>query len=218
MSLIAKFSQRAQVLRETTEQFAEMSYELTDHYVRDDGTAKFLLWAEGPSQAQLSDFEAAVQRDETVDHVTQLTTVGDRRYYSIVLTVAATESLTFGLAEATDVSYLTVQTREDRVHITARVPDRDALQCYIAGCEERDIDVRLTALFAESDSGGSQYGLTPRQSEALVNAYDGGHYDSPRRRSLSKLADALEISPQATSKLLRRGHRQLVRATLIDGI
>lgn len=214
MSLIAEFSQRAQVLRETTERVPEMSFELEDNHVRDDGRAKFLLWAESDAASRFDDFEAELDRDDTVRTYDHLTTLGARRYYGVVLTRAATRSLTFGLAAAADVVYLDVRTTRDRVDITARVPDREALKRYRRGCAERGVEFRLKRLYAEGGGAATRYGLTGRQATALRTAHEAGHYDTPRRATLDDLATELDVSRQAVSTLLRRGHRQLVGATV----
>lgn len=216
MSLIAEFSQLAQALREATEQFPAMSFELEDHHFRDDGTTKFLLWAEGRSSEQFDAFEDELHTDETVQAAEHLTTLGSRRYYSVVLTEETTQSLTFGLAAANDIVYLDIQTTKDRVHFTARVPDRTALQRYRQGCRERGVDFRLKGLYAEDDEAATRFGLTERQGNALVKAYDSGYYDTPRRTTLDDLATEFGVSRQAVSTLLRRGHRQLVGRTLVD--
>lgn len=216
MSLIAEFSQLAQALRETTERFSDLSFKLEDHYFRNDGTTKFLLWAEGGSSEQFEDFEAELGSDETVQTVKHLTTLGSKRYYSVVLTKTATRALTFGLAAANDIVYLDIQTTQDRVHFTARVPDRAALKRYRQGCQERGVDFRLQGLYSEDDDTAARYGLTERQASALLEAYESGHYDIPRRTTLDELATKLGISRQGVSALLRRSHRQLIRTTLVD--
>lgn len=218
MSLIAEFSQFAQVLREATERFPSMTFELEDHYLQGDGTTKFVLWAEGESSEGFDDFEAALGSDSTVHAYEHLTTLGNRRYYSVLLTETATRSLTFGLAADNDIVYLDILTSRDRVHITARVPDRDALREYRNGCEERGVEFRLDGLYAEGAESASRHGLTDRQAGALVSAYERGHYDTPRRTTLGELAAELGVSRQAVSTLLRRGHRRLVESTLIESV
>jgi hypothetical protein len=216
MTLVAEFSQLAQALREATEQFPGMSFELEDHHCRDDGTTKFLLWAEGQSSEQFDAFETELETDETVQTTEHLTTLGSRRYYSVILTASTTQSLTFGLAAANDIVYLDIQTTRDRVHFTARVPNRAALKRYRQGCQERGVDFRLEGLYAEDDDAATRFGLTKRQRNALVSAYESGYYDTPRRSTLDDLAAESGVSRQAVSTLLRRGNRQLIETALTD--
>lgn len=216
MTLIAEFSQVAQALGATLDQFPRMSFELEDNHFKTDGTLKILLWAESQSTAEFEAFEHELMGDETVQTAERVMTLGSRRYYSILLTEATTQSLTFGLAADNDIAYLNLQATADRVHYTARVPDRAALKRYRQGCEELGVDFRLKELYSEGDELGTRFGLTERQGSALLEAYQSGYYDTPRRTTLDGLATELEISRQAVSTLLRRGHRQLIGATLTE--
>jgi predicted DNA binding protein len=58
--------------------------------------------------------------------------------------------------------------------------------------------------------------LTDTQREALVLAYERGYFGSPRETSLEEVAAELDITQQSLSSRLRRGHRRLIAATLVD--
>lgn len=60
------------------------------------------------------------------------------------------------------------------------------------------------------------YGLTDRQTEALLAAFEHGYYDEPREISLEELASILDVSNTAVSGRLRRGSARLVEEALID--
>ncbi len=64
---------------------------------------------------------------------------------------------------------------------------------------------------------GAGYGLTEEQREALLTTYQAGYFEIPRDRTLSEVADELDISANALSARLRRGFRTLVSNTLIEG-
>jgi hypothetical protein len=55
--------------------------------------------------------------------------------------------------------------------------------------------------------------LTPRQREALVAAYRGGYYDTPRRADSARVAKWLNLCKSATVEHLRKGQKRL-----LDGI
>lgn len=61
---------------------------------------------------------------------------------------------------------------------------------------------------------GGQFGVTPKQREALVTALQAGFYDIPQRATMTEVADTLGISQQALSKRLRRAHGNLVSNVL----
>jgi len=90
--------------------------------------------------------------------------------------------------------------------VRARFPDRDAItECYRL-CDERALGTTLRRVYDDKGvTGDVDYGLTPRQAEALVLATDRGYFEVPRRSTLSALAAELGVSEQAVSELLRRG-------------
>ncbi len=52
--------------------------------------------------------------------------------------------------------------------------------------------------------------LTQRQREVIELAYRLGYYDIPRRITLEKLSEILDISPRAVSEILRRAERKIL--------
>lgn len=73
--------------------------------------------------------------------------------------------------------------------------------------EGSSVELRLKSLIQEVkfESTEDQSLLTAKQEEALRTAFESGYYDVPRGAHLDDVAAALEISPSATSSLLRRG-------------
>jgi hypothetical protein len=61
---------------------------------------------------------------------------------------------------------------------------------------------------------GSQFGLTPKQHEALVTAWQMGFFELPRETSMEAVADELGIRPQSLSDRLRRAQNTLIGDTL----
>ena len=61
---------------------------------------------------------------------------------------------------------------------------------------------------------GSQFGLTPKQHEALVTAWQMGYFDLPRETSMEAVAEELGIKPQSLSDRLRRAQNTLISDTL----
>ncbi|MFC7009142.1 helix-turn-helix domain-containing protein [Halalkalicoccus salilacus] len=60
-----------------------------------------------------------------------------------------------------------------------------------------------------------QYGLTERQRNTLVAAFEAGYFTVPRETSLSDLAERQDASHQALSERLRRATGNLVESALI---
>lgn len=62
--------------------------------------------------------------------------------------------------------------------------------------------------------------MTDDQREALEAALQKGYYAIPSEATMAEIASDLDISQQALSERLRRGHRALVEALLgedVDG-
>jgi predicted DNA binding protein len=58
--------------------------------------------------------------------------------------------------------------------------------------------------------------LTERQYEFVVEAIERGYYDSPRRCSVTDLADALEVHKATASGILHRAEGKLIKQSVLD--
>lgn len=94
------------------------------------------------------------------------------------------------------------------------VPNRDALSAVYKTCTTSDIQFEITALRDLNEGQRTRVTLTRCQFEALQAAYDQGYFEIPRKLNLKDLATKLEISHQALSERLRRGHQALLDQTL----
>lgn len=75
-------------------------------------------------------------------------------------------------------------------------------------------DVILHQITAPQAPGGAQYGVSPKQREALLAAYDAGYYDTSNSATGEELAQQLGITQQSVSRRLRRGVHTLIENTL----
>lgn len=93
-----------------------------------------------------------------------------------------------------------------------RFDDRDALDKFDDYLSETDIPYTLERLYdVVHPRSGTQFGLTPKQHEALTTAWELGFFDLPREASMEEVATELDISSQALSDRLRRAHYQLIK-------
>lgn len=93
--------------------------------------------------------------------------------------------------------------------------DMSDLQSY---CSDHDIPIDIVSIHALLPVRDAGFGLTEAQREALVLAYEQGHFDTPREASLSDIAADLDITQQSLSSRLRRGHRRLIEETLVQRV
>lgn len=101
-------------------------------------------------------------------------------------------------------------------HFEVRGDDRGDVSAFRSYCQDNDISIDITTVHALLPIQGTEYGLTETQREALVLAYERGYFDSPRSSSLDEIAEELGITQQSLSSRLRRGHRRLIAATLMQ--
>lgn len=102
----------------------------------------------------------------------------------------------------------------------ARFPDRTTLVDYREACDRHGMSFTLEGLYqpmANSEGEGlSLAGLTPKQREALLLAYEEGYYDLPRGANLTELSDQLDISRRSLSDRLRRAERTLIATAVTN--
>lgn len=124
------------------------------------------------------------------------------------------EGVLKGVAEAEVILMSGVGTAEEW-KFELRADGRESIAAFQQYCQEHDLPIELTGLYALSKmETGTQYNLTEEQREALVLAYDRGHYQSPRQATLDEIAGDLGITGQSLGSRLRRGTRRLIGSTL----
>ncbi|WP_266074882.1 helix-turn-helix domain-containing protein [Haladaptatus caseinilyticus] len=105
---------------------------------------------------------------------------------------------------------------EDHWEFEFRTQDHEGMTEFQDYCADHDIPITITRIYTVAEMQvGTQYRLTPPQESALVSAFDAGYFDKPREATLEEVSADLEITRQALSERLRRGHRNLIANTLI---
>jgi len=169
------------------------------------------FWVRGAGAA---DIEASFETHAGVTDVTLIDSVEgeylmragwDREYVGILS----------ALAEASLVVLSGVGTR-DGWRFEVRGESQSDIGAFRTYCQEHDISITITAVHALLPVRGEGYELTDTQREALVLAHERGYFDSPRRTPLEEVAEELGITQQSLSSRLRRGHRRLIGATLVE--
>lgn len=168
------------------------------------------FWVRG---ADAVDMEAAFDAHEGTVSVTFIDSVEDEflmraewdnEYYGVLS----------ALAEA-NVTVLSGVGTKEGWRFEVRSESREGISAFRDSCQDHDLPIEITAVHALLPVHGAGFDLTDPQREALVAAYEGGYFDSPRSASLADIADDLDITQQSLSSRLRRGHGRLVANTLI---
>ena len=87
---------------------------------------------------------------------------------------------------------------------------RENVDAFIEALNTKGIKTELKSVggYTNEDVDGRE--LTPRQQEIYKLAKESGYYDSPRRISLTELADQIGMAKSSLSSLLQRIHKKLL--------
>lgn len=171
-----------------------------------------LLWA---SSSDLDRLDAAVRDDDTTEEVTLLTEDDGQNLYRISWR-AQVRVLIDVFVEANG-SLIAAQGVLDRWQLRVLFPERDTVSETCDDWRNHGIDPsiqRVNGVSGKVNCNGIE--LSDCQQESLVEAFTLDYYDVPRGITLDGLAKELNISHQALSERLRRGHRNLIKTTLCE--
>lgn len=180
--------------------------------------AVLLCWIEAES---FDTIEAALDAEASIAAWTLLEAATERRLYRL------------RMAEPTEVQVAIPEEFIERgttpIHATitgdgwvmrARFPDRTTLTAYREACHRRGLSFTLEGLYQPTTGpegeGPSLAGLTPKQREAVLLAYEAGYYDLPRGTKLADLSDRLGISRRSLSDRLRRAEREIIATAITN--
>jgi predicted DNA binding protein len=94
-------------------------------------------------------------------------------------------------------------------------PDRSAASRTYDRCQDRGIALTVRQVTNDTDlMDGDGNSLSKEQHEALLTAFRTDYYRVPRGVTQVELAEKLDLSHQALSERLRRGHQGLISYTL----
>lgn len=169
-----------------------------------------LLWATTDDIGAVADAMAA---DETTADVRLVS----RRNHDALFQMHWTRGVTFLTRVLVEDGGVVVSARGTSDAWTFQVlfPRREAISSTYDACEAYEIDIeQLSSL--EDGPALEGFHLTDEQFRTVRVAVDHGYYQVPRQTTLEDLATELEVSHQALSERLRRGHRTLIESVLLS--
>lgn len=165
------------------------------------------LWGSAPDQAALTDSLRCDASTSAVDVVTE----SDRKYLYRIEWSARVRSLIDVLLDEVAEVLLDACTDQDTWHVRLLFSDGEDVYDARRLCEQLGLDLTVDRVMQLSEPyGGGHFGLTAKQYETIMVAYEAGYYDVPRRINLKDLAEQMGVSHQALSERLRRGHEALI--------
>lgn len=199
------------VLEETIERVPDVEFEFVRLAVHSSDSTMPFLWG---STGEPDRLDAALQDDPSTEGVSCLSRGDGRGLYSIDWTERAA-CLIDGFAE-TGGSVLDVRGTADQWTIQTLFPDRaTASETFQAWCDD-GINPSLSRISNFSCREGGSMGLSATQHSTIAKAFETDYYTVPRGTTLEELATDFEVSHQALSERLRRGHAHLVERMLSE--
>jgi predicted DNA binding protein len=167
-----------------------------------------LLWATNAETDIVAD---ALASDSTVSSVEL---VSERNHDSL-FRVAWTARVRFltELLVAEGGAVVSARGTNDAWSFWILFPEREAVSSTYDACEEYDVRIDRIQSLEDCPSLGGVH-LTDAQFRTVKAALEKGYYEVPRQITLEELAVELDVSHQALSERLRRGHRTLVETII----
>lgn len=212
MSVIGEFTVPASALamEDTLATTPGMTVEIERVVAHPSGTLTPYFWVRG---GEMDAFRTALADDDSVSEATRLDSYGEGSLYRAKWPQDV-ESVGAAYLQ-TGATILEATGRHQEWELRLRFDTHGAVSEFSEYCAEHEIPYDVTRIYEPSNpKGGGQFGVTPKQREALVTALDAGLYDVPQAATMGEVAETLDISQQALSKRLRRGHGNVVRNVL----
>lgn len=163
--------------------------------------------------AGVDSFEETVRDDHRVATLQELHSVANRRLYRLEWTADRTEL--FALAVRNDIRFVAAVGTADEWRVRFEASGYGPCGRFRRACDRAGIPLSIERVVTVDRRPARPYGLTDKQLELLVLAFDEGYFEVPRRATLTELAEAEDISDSAAAQRLRRGLSRLVRHTVI---
>ena len=165
------------------------------------------LWGSG---SDLDGHHQSMQVDSTIQDVDLVSEFDEEYLFNI--TWKPQVHLLFGVLLDQAGSALLDAYGKDRVwHLRLVYPQDKSIEAVCEECEDLGVTLDVERVYPLSDTfTRDQFQLTEKQFETVMAAYEGGYYDIPRKINLKELARRLDVSHQALSERLRRGHEALI--------
>lgn len=171
-----------------------------------------LLRVQAPS---LPDVKPAFATDPTVEQSHLLAEFGDERLYQMKWTPEI-EALIDLLLDKDGV-ILSARATGDRWQLRLLFHHNEALSQAYTNSWTDELEITIQEIYDCERNHQTSSPLTPDQEAAVQEAIEHGYYEVPREIELEALASRFDISPQAMSTRLRRGHKSLITDHLSTG-
>ncbi|MDZ5809938.1 helix-turn-helix domain-containing protein [Halorubrum sp. AD140] len=199
------------VLEESIERVPDVEFEFVRFAAHRSARTMPFVWGSTDRPDRL---DVALRRDPSTEGVSCLSTGDGRSLYSIDWTASASR-LVDGFIEAGG-SVLGIRGTSERWTVQILFPDRATASETFHAWRDDDVSPSLSRVSNLSCRTETGTGMSATQYDTIATAFQRNYYDVPRGTTLSDLATDLEVSHQALSERLRRGHSHLVERMLSE--
>ena len=212
MSVVGEFTVPASevAMQETLDATPEMTVEIERVVAHQSGTLTPYFWVRGGDAER---FETAVADDPSVSEATRL---DDHENGTLYRATWPPDVESVGQAYLqTGAIILEATGRHEAWELRLRFDTHEDVSEFYEYCEDHDIAYEVNRIYQPTTpKSGGQFGLTPKQHEALVEALEAGYYEIPQDATMADVADRVGISQQSLSQRLRRAHGNVVSNVL----
>ncbi|GAB7011676.1 helix-turn-helix domain-containing protein [Halorubrum trueperi] len=199
------------VLEETIAQVPDVELEFVRFAIHSSACTSPFLWV---STSRPDRLEAAMRNDSSTERARCLSRDDGRDLYSIDWTARAACRID-GFAEI-DGSVLGVRRTSGGWTFRILFPDRATASKTFQTWRDDGIGPSLSRIGNLSCREGDKGGLSATQYSTIAHAFQTDYYSVPRSTTLKELAMDFDVSHQAVSERLRRGHSHLVEQMLAE--
>lgn len=171
------------------------------------GPIVFFIRVTGPS---FDGVAGALTESPSVREYFLISEIESIRIYQVVLTEPRPESLDTRPFHKTFPERVTIM--PDGWYVKQQFANRDELLTYREFWRTMDMDFtfRLDRLYDSHSTDADLIGLSDKQREALLTAYEMDYFTVPQQVSLDDVAAALDISRSALAERLHRAESHLI--------
>ena len=171
------------------------------------------IWVSGVDDSD--SIERTMREDPSVENLSLLADLDDE-YLCQMEWVDQIQTLVHMIVEE-EATILAAVGNDEGWYLRVLFPEREALSRTYEHAKDAGLSMEIRSIYQLEDGREGRFGLTDEQQDTLSAAYDHGYYEIPRDLTLEDLAEELGVSHQALSERLRRGHRNVVKNTVILG-
>lgn len=207
MSLTAEFQLRSPRLPLTNVAgvLADLTLRLESAEQPHSGPVVFFVRVSGPS---FEEVQTTFTEASSVSEHVLISEVGSIQRYQLVLADARPVFLDKLWFHKTFPESVVIM--PDGWYIKQQFANRDELSKYREFWQSVDFSFALDRLYDSTSTDTEVIGISNKQREALLTAYEAGYFSVPQETTLDDVAEALEISRSALAERLHRAQSHLI--------